>query len=185
MRRHPVLSPDGSNKFTACDETDFWKRHGKTSSEVLIKNWVHETLVVYPEAADSCIVFESRTRQQRFQDDCSIKLHEYRDTGPREGISVALTVQKGRKSYLIYCTSEKTLQLKEGNALLSIPGDRSEYIFYQKDFREGDTEAFSFESSFLAGYYLASEQENGQKKMILRKSRGEVDEELRMQVIYV
>ncbi|XP_029428117.1 interleukin-18 isoform X2 [Rhinatrema bivittatum] len=113
MRRHPVLSPDGSNKFTACDETDFWKRHGKTSSEVLIKNWVHETLVVYPEAADSCIVFESRTRQQRFQDDCSIKLHEYRDTGPREGISVALTVQKGRKSYLIYCTSEKTLQLKK------------------------------------------------------------------------
>ncbi|XP_029428737.1 interleukin-18-like [Rhinatrema bivittatum] len=160
-------------------QVDSWKTYNNQFLKVLIENSLNDTLLVYPESEENCAVF--RSLQARHEDDCSIKLHEYRDTSPREGISVAFTVQKGRKSYLMNCTSDRTLEFQEGNAPSYIPGDRSEYIFYQKFFSEGDS-AFSFESSLLAGYFLASKEENGLKKLALKKSQDQVDDNLRIQI---
>ncbi|XP_030077387.1 interleukin-18 isoform X2 [Microcaecilia unicolor] len=178
-KKQPTLNSDDSNK--PYDETDFWKTYDV--KEFLIKNNTHETLVVYPESMDSCGVFESV--QQQYQEMYMFKLYLYRDTSPREGIATAFTVQKGQKTYLMTCTEDGTLRLEERTAPQFISGYESKYIFYKRDFNEGDTEAYSFESSLFAGYFLASEQENGWKKLALRSRQHEVDENFRIQLVKI
>nr|XP_033775326.1 interleukin-18-like [Geotrypetes seraphini] len=178
-KMQPTLHSDGCNN--SYDETDAWKIY--TAEDFLIKNSMHETLVVYPESMDSCGLFESV--QQQYQGTFRFKLHLYQDTNAKEGVPTVFTIQKGLKTYLMHCTEDRTLRFEEGSVPRWISGYKSKYIFYKRQFSEGDAEAFSFESSILVGYFLASEQEHGCKKLALRSHQHEVNENFRIQLVKV
>ncbi|XP_030077285.1 interleukin-18 [Microcaecilia unicolor] len=163
-------------------QADSWKMYDNQPLQALIENRLNDTLVAYPDEPESYAVFRAQTVQEKHKDKCKVKIHEYMDTSPREGLSIAITVQKDSKTYIMYCRKDTTLGFKEENAPKNIAGNKSEYIFYKRDFSEGDNEAFRFESSLLDGYFLASKEENGLRKLALKKSHDQVDESLRMKV---
>nr|XP_033775064.1 interleukin-18-like [Geotrypetes seraphini] len=161
-------------------QTDSFRKYENNNLQVLFENSLNDTLVVYPDVRESYAEFRSQTMQERHKDTCKVNIHEYRDTSFREGVSIAITVQKESKTYIMYCRTDTTLGFKEGPAPLNILGVKSEYIFYKRTFSEGDVEAYSFESSLLTGYFLASKEENGLRKLSLKRSQDQVDESLRM-----
>ncbi|CAJ0954453.1 unnamed protein product [Ranitomeya imitator] len=86
------------------------------------------------------------------------------------GLSVAFGVKHKDKKYYMCCTEDMQLYFKKGDLPNDIGGNRSDVIFFQKEFCEDDG-GFKFQSALKSGYYLAVSNEGGTQKLVLQESK--------------
>ncbi|XP_069804492.1 interleukin-18-like [Dendropsophus ebraccatus] len=151
-------------------QADAWK---KSLSQItcIIENCFKNCLKVRPDDPDGCrpVFANPGTDQQTFE------LQLYKTNGTYDGLSVAFSVQYKNEKYHLYCTEDLKLYFTKGDCPSSIAGNRSDIIFFQKEFSDGDN-CFKFRSSLHADYYLAVSDEGGKEILILKKSCDKLDE---------
>eukprot|EP00062_Callorhinchus_milii_P025502 gi/632986554/ref/XP_007910303.1/ PREDICTED: interleukin-18 [Callorhinchus milii] len=113
-------------------------------------------------------------------DGIKFSLVRYRqmDASLVKGFPVAIQVHVSEKVYHICCDKEenrKVLKFKEGMAPTGVVYEMRNIIFYRRQF-EG--RYCKFESACESGWFLCTEQTDGQYKMALKKPEREVDETL-------
>ncbi|OCT70516.1 interleukin-18 [Xenopus laevis] len=148
-------------------QEDSW-RESHTLKAVIV-NTFREFLAAFPENDLAEFIEEYHTERISF----CMKI--YRSTSYYDGISVAFTVTINGGTYSMFCTDQMQICFKKGDCPAKIDGNTSNMIFYQKIFSESDPDVFSFESSLQKGHYLAFIEENGRRKLGLKKCQDDVD----------
>ncbi|XP_065594431.1 LOW QUALITY PROTEIN: interleukin-18 [Cyrtonyx montezumae] len=143
------------------------------------RNVNSQLLVVHPDL--NVAAFEDVTDQEvKSGSGMYFSIHCYKTTSPSEGMPVAFSVQVEDKSYYMCCEKEHgkmVIRFKEGEVPKDIPGE-SNIIFFKKTFTSCSSKAFKFEYSLEQGMFLAFEEEDSLRKLILKKlpREDEVDE---------
>ncbi|XP_040282561.1 interleukin-18-like [Bufo bufo] len=145
-------------------QADAWKKSKKSITGV-IENFFKQCLEAHPDDPDGAVFGNPGSDCQIFQ------LQIYKTTSITDGLSVAFTIKCEDEKYYMCCTEDMKLYFKKGDCPDVIAGNRSEIIFFQKEFSEGNS-YFKFQSSLQADYYLAVSDEGGKQKLILQKSEG-------------
>ncbi|NXL92158.1 IL18 protein, partial [Alectura lathami] len=107
-------------------------------------------------------------------------IHFYKTTAPSAGMPVAFSIRVEDKSYYLCCEEEQgkmIVRFREGEVPKDIPGE-SNIIFFKRTFTSCCPKAFKFEYSQEKGMFLAFEEENSLRKLIVKKlpREDEVDE---------
>ncbi|XP_009995723.1 PREDICTED: interleukin-18 [Chaetura pelagica] len=148
----------------------------------VLRNVNSQLLVVRPDL--NVAAFEDVTDQEmKSGNGMHFSIHCYKTTTPSAGLPVAFSVLVEDKSYYMCCEEERgriTVRFKEGKVPAEFPGE-SNIIFFKTTFTPESSRAFKFEYSLKQGMFLAFQQEDGLRKLILKKvSRGEVDETVKI-----
>ncbi|XP_075047184.1 interleukin-18 isoform X2 [Mixophyes fleayi] len=152
-------------------QTDAWKK-GNSCIKGTIENYFKECLEAHPEDPSGCVaMFANPSDPERR----TFEVQTYRTNILTDGLSVTFTVTVDNEKYCMCCSETMELTFKRGKCPNTIEGDRSEIIFFQKQFSAG-YESFKFESSLHKDYFLAFREENGKRKLILKKPNDVVDE---------
>ncbi|CAN2390000.1 hypothetical protein PRIEUP_LOCUS36, partial [Pristimantis euphronides] len=147
-------------------ETDAWKKTERCKTG-MIENIFKQCLVARPDDPDGCTaVFDNPGSDRQ-----TFALQIYSTTNFTGGLSVVFTVTYKNEKYYMCCTQDMKIYFKKGECPNRITGDRSEIIFFQKAFSEGDG-CFRFQSALHEKYYLAVSNEDGKSKLILQYSDG-------------
>ncbi|XP_053546901.1 interleukin-18 [Bombina bombina] len=151
-------------------QTDTWRLASQPSINVLIKNQLNEFLrPSSKEISGGGADFSDVLGGVQFN------LHKYKNTKFSPGLSVAFIIKANQKTYCMCCTEDMKISFKQQDCPQIIRGDTSDIIFYQKTFSRGTTNSFYFESALRPGYALACHEEDGKKKLVLKKSSDEPD----------
>lgn len=143
------------------------------------RNVNSQLLVVRPDL--NVAAFEDVTDQEvKSGSGMYFDIHCYKTTAPSAGMPVAFSVQVEDKSYYMCCEKEHgkmVVRFREGEVPKDIPGE-SNIIFFKKTFTSCSSKAFKFEYSLEQGMFLAFEEEDSLRKLILKKlpREDEVDE---------
>ncbi|POI35848.1 hypothetical protein CIB84_000400 [Bambusicola thoracicus] len=143
------------------------------------RNVNSQLLVVRPDL--NVAAFEDVTDQEvKSGSGMYFDIHCYKTTAPSAGLPVAFSVQVEDKSYYMCCEKEHgkmVVRFREGEVPKDIPGE-SNIIFFKKTFTSCSSKAFKFEYSLEQGMFLAFEEEDSLRKLILKKlpREDEVDE---------
>uniref|UniRef100_A0A669QIC0 Interleukin-18 n=3 Tax=Galliformes TaxID=8976 RepID=A0A669QIC0_PHACC len=143
------------------------------------RNVNSQLLVVRPDL--NMAAFEDVTDQEvKSGSGMYFDIHCYKTTAPSAGMPVAFSVQVEDKSYYMCCEKEHgkmVVRFREGEVPKDIPGE-SNIIFFKKTFTSCSSKAFKFEYSLEQGMFLAFEEEDSLRKLILKKlpREDEVDE---------
>ncbi|NXC40157.1 IL18 protein, partial [Penelope pileata] len=143
------------------------------------RNVDSQLLVVHPDL--NMAGFEHVTDQQvKCGSGMHFNIHCYKTTTPSAGMPVAFSVRVKDKSYYMCCEREggkMVVRFREGEVPEDIPGE-SNIIFFKKTFTPCSSKAFKFEYSLEQGMFLAFEEEDSLRKLILKKvpREDEVDE---------
>lgn len=144
-----------------------------------LRNVNSQVLVVQPDL--NLAAFEDVTDQEmKSGSGMNFYMHCYKTTTPSAGMPVAFSVQVEDKSYYMCCEEEHgkmIVRFREGEVPKDIPGE-SNIIFFKKTFTSYSSKAFKFEYSLERGMFLAFEEEDSLRKLILKKlpREDEVDE---------
>ncbi|XP_063797963.1 interleukin-18 isoform X2 [Pseudophryne corroboree] len=158
--------------FSCVYQADSWKKASSCCIKGTIENYFKECLEAHPEGpSGSKAVFANPSDPDRR----NFELQAYRTNIIYDGLSVAFTVTVNNEQYCLCCSEEMELFFKKENCPDTIIGEKSGIIFFQKQFSEGN-ESFKFEASLLKNYYLAVSEDNGKRKLVLKKNYDEVDE---------
>ncbi|XP_068515440.1 interleukin-18 isoform X2 [Anas acuta] len=144
-----------------------------------LRNVNSQVLVVQPDL--NMAAFEDVTDQEmKSGSGMNFCMHCYKTTTPSAGMPVAFSVRVEDKSYYMCCEEEHgkmIVRFREGEVPKDIPGE-SNIIFFKKTFTSYSSKAFKFEYSLERGMFLAFEEEDSLRKLILKKlpREDEVDE---------
>ncbi|XP_069598805.1 interleukin-18 [Ranitomeya imitator] len=156
---------DGILHFRDNLQTDAWRK-SKRCITATIENIFKQCLEAHPDDPDggTAVFANPGSDWQRFE------LQIYNSTCRSDGLSVAFGVKHKDKKYYMCCTEDMQLYFKKGDLPNDIGGNRSDVIFFQKEFCEDDG-GFKFQSALKSGYYLAVSNEGGTQKLVLQESK--------------
>ncbi|OCT70517.1 hypothetical protein XELAEV_18037438mg, partial [Xenopus laevis] len=149
------------------NDLESWNEFG--FFKAVIVNTFREFLAVFPENDQAEFIEEHQIER------ISFLMKIYRSTSSDDGISVAFTIIINGEIYSMFCTDQMQIAFKKGDCPARIDGNTSNMIFFKKIFNKSDPDVFSFESSLQKGYYLAFIEENGRRKLGLKKGQDDVD----------
>ncbi|XP_048368330.1 interleukin-18-like isoform X2 [Sphaerodactylus townsendi] len=185
IRMFPLYFEDDGTLCFQGLEPDSWRRSKQCSDLQIFRNVENYILIVKLGSPENQMaVFEHMTDKDK-NDESGIRftIHRYDDTVPR-GMTVALSTRKDKKTHFLCAKKQANGELRvvfqERTIPETISGDRSEIIFFQIPFSEGDNKFFKFESTLQRGYFLAFDPGEGNhtRRLIMKEVllQDEVDE---------
>ncbi|XP_075694888.1 uncharacterized protein LOC142661391 [Rhinoderma darwinii] len=114
--------------------------------ELKILNFQKDLLIAHPEESTAIFESDAESKQATFCLDIYKEL-----AGNSDEIPVVISCTIGQDNYLL-CVENDSVILKESEVPFTIPSEKSEFIFYQRDSFNQFT---SFESSLNRGFCLA------------------------------
>ncbi|XP_075694896.1 interleukin-18 isoform X2 [Rhinoderma darwinii] len=165
--------PAGSDVLLVHPITDAYKNSGVCVSGT-IENCHGKFLEAEP--AGSNVIFVNPCSDNQIFD-----LYIYNSSEQSEGPPVAFSLKYKNEKYYMSCKKDLNFYFTKGDCPKAIKGNRSEIIFFQKEFSQGD-HSVKFQSSLQTDYYLSVSGECDSQKLILKKPCEEVDETLKFYV---
>lgn len=158
-------------------EADNWKI-AKDPIKCMIKNYFNECLTAEYEGPNdvNAVFIKTENSLEESIDQQIFALVKYKELPPLQGLSVVFTVSFQEKKFHLYSTLEKEINFKPGQSPPLIEGNKSDVIFYAKQFSEGH-DAYKFESSLHKNHFLAIKEENGKRVLYLKLCPADVVDE--------
>ncbi|XP_077313828.1 interleukin-18 [Lithobates pipiens] len=165
-------------------EVDSWKI-GTDPIVCIIKNYFNECLTAeYKDPNNVNVEFKKtgNSLEDESIDQQIFALVKYKELAPPQGLSVVFTVSFKERKFHLHCTLEKEINFKAGQSPTFIEGNKSDIIFFAKQFSVGH-DAYKFESSLHKNHYLAIKEENGKRILYLKLCPTDVvDESTRLDI---